>query len=100
MIKHSISFLTCTSFMKTLRYIRILYDYSCAVLIMTREDPTAASPTITEDSESQKVEVSLPFDWVPPDVRVPPGHQHLAALQSAASQISHDLRMGQDGAGV
>lgn len=63
-----------------LGYIIILYNYSYAVLLMPKEEPTAMSPTVTEDSESEKVKVSLPFDWIPSNVWVPLGHQHLAAL--------------------
>lgn len=54
-------------------------------------DLKKTSPTITEDSKSEKVKVSLSFNWIPPNVWITLRHQQLATLQSTTSQVTNYL---------
>lgn len=55
-----------TSFIKMLGYKNILYNYFMQFLKCPERTPKAISPTITEDSMSEEVKMSLPFHWVLP----------------------------------
>jgi hypothetical protein len=57
-----------------------------------KKDLKQSSPTITEDSKSEKVKISLSFDGIPPNVWVTLGYQHLATLQSTTSQVANYLQ--------